>query len=82
MAMDIATGADALHDLLAEIAALAEVQGMKLPCLLGNSFLRQVALGNIDAVDGNAFGDAEGVERSGSCGFRSGGYQSVPELWR
>jgi hypothetical protein len=80
--MNVTAGAYALDDLLPEIAALAEVQGMKLARLLGNSLLRQVAFGDVDAVDGNAFGDAEGVERGGSCGFRSGSYQRVPELRR
>ncbi len=79
MAVDVAAGSDALDDLLAEIAALVEVQGMELAGLLGDSFLRQIALRDVDAVDGDAFSDAEGVESVCADRGGSGGDELLPE---
>ncbi len=66
--------ADALDDLLAQIAAFAEV---KRPHLRG--LLRQVALGDVDAVCGNPFGDAKSLKRCRSYRTRAGLDQSLPQ---
>ena len=57
-------GADALDDLLPEVAALVEVEGAGLVDLL-----RQIALGDIDAVKRRAFEDAQGLD-GGEAGGR------------
>ncbi len=67
--MDLAAGADALDDLLAEIAALVEVQGLRLVGLL-----REVLLGDVAAVERASFEEAQGFEGFGrdfgcSCGL-------------
>ena len=59
-AVDLAAGADALDDLLAEIAALVEVQGLRLVGLL-----REVLLGDVAAVERAAFEEAQGFEGFG-----------------
>ena len=56
-AVDVAAGADALDDLLAEVAALAEVEGAGLGGLLG-----EVAVADVGAVERGAFEDAEQFE--------------------
>ncbi len=54
---------DALHDLLAKIAAFVKTQR---PHLRG--LLRQVALGNVDAVGGNPFSNAKCLEVAAPTG--------------
>src|ERR1700687_5462250 len=71
--VDGAAGADALDDLLAEVAAFAEVQGARLSCLLW-----QLAVANVDAVTRRSFEGAElldcGLCRdNGSGGVEGGG---------
>ena len=56
-AMDVAAGADALDDLLAEVAALGEVQGAGLAGLLG-----EFAVADVDAVEWRSFEDSEMLE--------------------
>ncbi len=63
--MHIAARANALHDLLADVAALAEIQRMLLP-----GFLRQVAIAKINAVTRYSPDDAielEGLAADGRC---------------
>jgi len=48
--MDIAAGANALHDLLAEVASFGEVQGAGL-----SGLLRQLAVANVDAIERRSF---------------------------
>ena len=59
-AVDLAAGADALDDLLAEVAAFAEVEGAGSGGLLG-----EVAIADVGAEEGCAFEDAEVVEGLG-----------------
>ena len=71
-AVQIAAGADALDDLLAEIAAFAEVEGAG-----GRTgwrgFLGEVAFANVGAEERCAFGDAELVESVGVGASRAVG---------
>ena len=60
-AVDLAAGADALDDLLAEVAAFAEVEGAG-----GSGFLGEVAVADVDAEEGCAFEDAEEVDCGGA----------------
>ncbi len=60
-----AAGADALDDLLAEVAAFGEVEGAGLV-----GFLREVFVADVGAVEGCAGEDAEVFEvdgRGGDC---------------
>src|ERR1700761_9066297 len=50
-------GANALDDLLAEIAALVEVQGAGLAGLLG-----EMTVANVEPIERDPFEDAEGFE--------------------
>ncbi len=59
-AMDLASGVDALDDLLAEIAALREVQRVGL-----GGFLREDFFGDVDAEFGDGGENAEGFEGFG-----------------
>ena len=59
-AVDVAAGADALDDLLAEVAAFGEVQGAGLVGLL-----REVFVADVGAVEGCAGEDAELFEGFG-----------------
>ena len=52
--MDVATGADALDDLLSEIAAFGEVEGAGLSGLLG-----EFAVADVGAEEGRSFEEAE-----------------------
>ena len=54
VAVHAAARANALHNLLAKVAALVEVERPQL-----RGFLGQVSLHNVDAVGGNALSDAE-----------------------
>ena len=56
-AVDVAAGADALDDLLAEVAAFGEVQGAGLARWGG--LLREFAVADVGAVAGRALEDAE-----------------------
>jgi len=67
--VDLASGADALDDLLAEVAALGEVQRVGLAGLLREVF-RGFGVADVDAVAGGAFEDAEGFEVG--CGSDDG----------
>lgn len=75
-AVDVAAGADALDDLLAEVATLGEVEGSSLVGLLG-----EFLVADVDAEAGCAFEDAEVFEgfvfdgdcACGSEGLREGG---------
>ena len=62
-AMDVAAGADALDDLLAEVAAFGEVKGAGLGGLLG-----EFLVADVGAVEGCAFEEAEPVVASGVAG--------------
>ena len=53
-AVDVAAGADALDDLLPEVAAFGEVQGAGL-----GGLLRQLLIADVGAVKGCSFEDAE-----------------------
>jgi hypothetical protein len=79
--MHLAAGADALDDLLPDVAALGEVEGL---VLLG--LLRQIALADVLAVARQAGGDAPEFERLRPYGRRAGRDQRVPEArsirWR
>ena len=66
--MDLAARSDALDDLLAEIAAFAEVEGAGLVGFLREVFGR-VGVADVGAVAGGAFEDAEGFEGRGSAGI-------------
>ena len=72
-AVDVASGADALDDLLAEIAAFGEVEGAgSVPVSWGSSLSRMSA-----AVEGCAFEDAEvfqGFLIDRGCGDRGEGF--------
>ncbi len=70
-AVDVAAGADALDDLLAEVAALVEVEGAGLGGLLGElaGFL---GVADVGAVERGAFEDAEGFEGWGVAGDCAG----------
>jgi len=63
-AMDVASGTDALDDLLAEVAALGEVEGAGLIGLLGE-FAGFVGVAYVDGVERRPFEDSEGVEALG-----------------
>jgi len=52
--VDVATGADALDDLLSEIAAFGEVEGAGLSGLLG-----EFAVADVGAEEGRSFEEAE-----------------------
>jgi hypothetical protein len=56
-AVDVPAGADALDDLLAEVAAFGEVQGTGLGCFLG-----EFLVADVGAVAGGAFEETEGFE--------------------
>ena len=73
--MDAAAGADALDDLLAEVAAFGEVQGAGLGGLLWE-IVGGGGVTDVSAVAGRAGEDAEVVEGFGGDGDRSGG-QSI-----
>src|ERR1035437_2478627 len=75
VAVNTAARADALHDLLAQVATLVEVQRPHLRGLLG-----QVTLGYVDAVDGNALGNAEGIQRIEADRNGARGANGVPLL--
>ena len=60
-AMNIGTGADAFHNLLAQIAALGEVEGTSLRGLLCEVFLKDV-----DAIPRSSFGNSQNLSGSGS----------------
>ena len=62
--MDGAAGADALDDLLAEVAAFGEVQGTDLVGLL-REILGGIGVADVGAVEGRAGKDAEGFEVGG-----------------
>ena len=72
--MHVAARANALHDLLPEIATLAEVQRTRL-----RGFLWQVALGDVDTVDRNSLRHAECVQRCRSHRGRARGRQGTPQ---
>ena len=57
-AVDVAAGVDALYDLLAEVAALGEVEGSGLCGLLGE-ILGGVRVADVGAVERCAFEDSE-----------------------
>src|ERR1700744_6268247 len=57
-AVDSGAGADAFDNLLPEVAALVEVERTVLV-----GFLREIAVGDVDAVERRAFQDAQGFER-------------------
>ena len=61
--VDVAAGADALDDLLAEVAAFGEVEGAGLGGLLGEVVL----VADVGAVAGCAFEDAEPVRGLRGC---------------
>ncbi len=65
-AMDCAAGADALDDLLAEVAAFGEVEGAGLVGFLWEVF-GCVGIADVYAVKGCAGEDAEVVEGFGGC---------------
>src|SRR6201987_4969691 len=67
-------GANALDDLLAEIAALGEVQRAGLAGLLG-----QIALAEVDAVTRRPFEHAHGFGCAQAAGGGAGGEQNIPE---
>ncbi len=69
-AMDLAAGPHALHDLLAEIAALAEMQGLRLV-----GFLSQKPLADVFAVTRPAMFQADHAGSLGIGGFGAGGFQ-------
>jgi hypothetical protein len=58
--VDLAAGADALDDLLAEVAALVEVQGLRLIGLL-----REVLFGDVAAVERAGLEEAQSFEGFG-----------------
>jgi hypothetical protein len=58
--VDVAAGADTLDDLLAEVAAFGEVEGVGLGRLL-----REIAVADVGGVEGCAFEEAELVEGFG-----------------
>ena len=62
--MQVAAGADALDDLLAEVTAFAEVEGAGR-CAEGSGFLGQVLVANVGAEEGCAFRNAELVKGFG-----------------
>ncbi len=70
--MYVAAGTDALDDLLAEVAALGEVQGAGL-----GGLLREVAVADVVAVERGAFEDAEAFEALGVGGDGAGGEQGL-----
>ena len=74
MAVNLAAGTDALDDLLAEVAALGEVQGAGK-----RSFLGEVAALDVDGVSGGAFEDAEGFEGRGADGSCARGFEVLKE---
>ena len=55
--MDIAARANALHDLLAEVASFGEVQGAVL-----SGFLRELAVADIGAIERGSFEDSQPLE--------------------
>jgi hypothetical protein len=84
--VDVAAGANALDDLLAEIAALREVQGARLAGLLGE-IAGAFGVANVGAVARRAFEDAQGFQGmrrrlrlrpAGSCMAGGGAEQGVP----
>src|SRR5579863_2060963 len=70
----VATRANALDDLLPDVAALGEAQGPRL-----FRFLRQLALANIHAIEWNARKNAVRLHRLGPHRDCVRGQQSVPE---
>ena len=72
--MHSAAGANALDDLLAEVAALGEVQRAGLAGLLG-----QIAFAEVDAVTRRSFEHAHGFGCAQTAGDGAGGEQHVPE---
>ncbi len=77
-AVDVAAGADALDDLLTEVAAFGEVEGVGL-----GGLLREVAgffgVADVDAVAGGAGEDAEVFEGFGGDGSCAGGGEGFGE---
>lgn len=69
-AVDLAPGADALDDLLAEVAAFAEVQGA-----VGAGLLREIAVADVGTEEGCAFEDAEVIEGGGGAGGSAEGME-------
>ena len=79
-ATDVATGANALDDLLSEVAAFGEVEGAGRGAG-GGGLLREFAVADVDAEQWSAFEEAECFERGsggldGSCFEQSGGEES------
>ena len=71
------SGADSLNDLLAEIAALGEIERPGLRCLLG-----QMAIGDVDAIARRSFEDAEGLDGIDSNWCRPCSRQGFPDRER
>ena len=72
--MHVAARADALHDLLAEVAAFGEVQGAGLA-----GFLREVALVEVNAVARRGFEHAQGLCSAETAGHSASGVQDIPQ---
>src|SRR5271170_459975 len=68
---------DAFHDLLAQVAALGEVQRPGLRCLLG-----QMAFGEVDAVPGCSVEHAERFDGVDPDRLGTGGGESAPDARR
>ncbi len=73
--MHVAAGADALDDLLAEVAAFGEVQGAGLAGLL-----REFAVADVGAVEGSSFENAQPFEALWFAKMRAGVLEGFGEL--
>src|SRR5580698_4203549 len=74
MAVNLAPGANALDDLLAQITALGEAERAVLA-----GFLGQIAALDVDSIGGNAFDDTQGFNRCRSNGRCAGSEQGLPQ---